>query len=241
MTEPEWLAATDPAPMLEALQATGKASDRKLRLFAAACCRGLWKLCWDKRTRKAIKTSEEYADGLASKKELDAAGHAAWQAACKTPSGKGPQVERLKSWVWQAVRVAVYEDELMRNAVMGAAVAVAEAGQEIDRETHSTTAGLLREIFVNPFRPLPPLAPSVLTWNNATVVHLAEAIYEDRILPAGTFRPDRLAVLADALEEAGCTETSLLGHLRGPGPHVRGCFAVDAILGQAGPWPWERP
>jgi hypothetical protein len=43
----------------------------------------------------------------------------------------------------------------------------------------------------------------------------------------------RLAVLADMLEEAGCCDPQLLAHLRGPGPHVRGCFAVEAVLGKS--------
>jgi hypothetical protein len=61
---------------------------------------------------------------------------------------------------------------------------------------------------------------------------MASAIYEERSLPEETFDPARLAVLADALDEAGCSDAELLGHLRGPGPHVRGCFAVDAVLGK---------
>ena len=54
----------------------------------------------------------------------------------------------------------------------------------------------------------------------------------NRSLPAGTLDPARLAVLADALEDAGCTDAGLLGHLRGPGPHVRGCWAVDLLIGK---------
>jgi hypothetical protein len=64
------------------------------------------------------------------------------------------------------------------------------------------------------------------------VAKLAEAAYEHRSVPDGTLDQDRLAVLADALEEAGCADTDILGHLRGTGPHVRGCHAVDAILGR---------
>jgi hypothetical protein len=65
------------------------------------------------------------------------------------------------------------------------------------------------------------------------VVRLAQAAYDDRHLPAGTLDNGRLAILADALEEAGCTDADVLGHLRGPGPHVRGCWAVDLLLGKA--------
>jgi hypothetical protein len=62
------------------------------------------------------------------------------------------------------------------------------------------------------------------------VVQLARAAYEERILPAGHLDPARLAVLADALEEAGCDNTEMLAHLRSPGPHVRGCYVIDAIM-----------
>jgi hypothetical protein len=71
----------------------------------------------------------------------------------------------------------------------------------------------------------------MLAWNERTVVRLAQSAYEERSLPDGTLDLARLAVLADALEEAGVTDAQLLEHLRGPGLHVRGCFAIDAILG----------
>ena len=86
----------------------------------------------------------------------------------------------------------------------------------------------LRELFGNPFRATnfnPALHP-------ADVVRLAEAAYSDRHLPSGHLDPARLAVLADALEVAGCGDADILGHLRGPGPHVRGCWVVDLILGK---------
>jgi len=93
-------------------------------------------------------------------------------------------------------------------------------------------ASFLRDIFGNPFRPV-TLTPAVLAWNDATVVHLAQAAYEERQMPAGTLDNTRLAVLADALEEAGCTDVDILGHLRGTGPHVRGCWPVDLCLGES--------
>ena len=74
---------------------------------------------------------------------------------------------------------------------------------------------------------------AVLAWNDATVVRLAQAAYEERHLPAGTLDNGRLAVLADALEEAGCTDADLLSHLRGSGPHVRGCWPVDLCMGKS--------
>jgi hypothetical protein len=86
---------------------------------------------------------------------------------------------------------------------------------------------VIAEIFGNPFRPV-ELNP---IWVSSMVVALAQAAYDEPILPAGTLDPDRLAVLADALEDSGCTDPAILHHLRGPGPHVRGCFVIDALLG----------
>src|SRR5262249_45446620 len=77
--------------------------------------------------------------------------------------------------------------------------------------------GLLRCVFGNPFRPLAPFDASLLTWNNGLVAHLAQAAYEERLLPEGTLDNARLAVLADALEEVGAPE-EVLAHLRAPGP-----------------------
>ncbi|HYT90022.1 MAG TPA: hypothetical protein VEL76_15050, partial [Gemmataceae bacterium] len=84
----------------------------------------------------------------------------------------------------------------------------------------------------NPFQPLPTLLPSLLTWHGGLVAHLAQAAYEERSLPQGTLAPAAVAVLADALEERDLAAETLLTHLRGNGPHVRGCHAVDALLGR---------
>jgi hypothetical protein len=78
-----------------------------------------------------------------------------------------------------------------------------------------------------------PLPPAVLAWHDGVVVRLAQAAYEERHLPEGTLDNTRLRILADALEEAGCTDADILGHLRGPGPHVRGCWPVDLCLGKS--------
>jgi hypothetical protein len=87
-------------------------------------------------------------------------------------------------------------------------------------------AALLRCIFGNPFRSQPPLPASVLAWNGDTVRRIAEGIYEERAF-------DRLPILADALLDAGCDDEELLAHCRSAGPHVRGCWAVDLILGKS--------
>jgi hypothetical protein len=72
-----------------------------------------------------------------------------------------------------------------------------------------------------------------LAWNDGTVPRLAQGIYEDRKLPDGTLDNSRLAILADALLDTGCEDEGLMAHLRSPGPHVRGCWAVDAISGKS--------
>jgi hypothetical protein len=89
-------------------------------------------------------------------------------------------------------------------------------------------ASLVRDVFGNPFRP----ATCDPAWRTPDVLDLAQAAYEERHLPAGTLDAARLAVLADALEEAGCSNADILDHLRQPSEHVRGCWAVDALLGK---------
>jgi hypothetical protein len=91
---------------------------------------------------------------------------------------------------------------------------------------------LLRCIVGNPFAPTPAIAPSLLTWSDGLVRKLAWAAFDDRQLPAGTLDNGRLCVLADALEDAGCTEEAVLPHMRSDGPHVRGCWVLDLLLGK---------
>ena len=88
-------------------------------------------------------------------------------------------------------------------------------------EEQPAQADLLRDIFGNPFRPI-EFHPS---WRSETAVTLASAIYEERAF-------DRMSILADALEEAGCDHAEMLTHCRGSGPHVRGCWVVDLVLGK---------
>jgi hypothetical protein len=96
--------------------------------------------------------------------------------------------------------------------------------REAWRQEGSTQIALLRDVVGNPFRPA-TLAPAWLAWKDGVVLEQAQEIYDHR-----TF--DRLPILADALEQAGCDNAKILAHCRGPQPQVRGCWVVDLILGK---------
>jgi hypothetical protein len=219
VTEDEWLKATKPVEMLKAARCRFR--HRKLRLFAVACCRLVWHLLPDERSRRAVDVAERYVDDKAVDDDLRVAAGDAEAARREDYRARG-KVRDCVSWA--AVYVADHRAfHAAENVSWTAAAAVGEAD-------YVTQAALVRDVLGNPFRPVTPLAPAVLTWNGGTVRRLAEAAYAERELPSGHLLPDRLAVLADALEEAGCTDGELLGHLRGPGPQVRGCWALDLLL-----------
>jgi hypothetical protein len=230
MNQAEWLGCTEPGPMLDALR--GKASERKLRLFACACCRRLWNLLHNKYSRKALTVAERYADGEVSAEKLGFAWGDARRAARVTCREDRETAEAAAMW---AVSL-LCEADIGRAVTAVGPAAWCEAYPVEQRRfarTQREQVVLLQDIVGNPFGTLPTLAPSARTWNAGTTVQLATAIYEDCVVPAGTFRPDRVAVLADALEDAGCRDGAILAHLRSPGAHVRGCWAVDLLLGKS--------
>jgi hypothetical protein len=104
----------------------------------------------------------------------------------------------------------------------------------VEADARRGLCALVFDIVGNHFRPLPPLPPAVLTWNDHTVPRLAQAIFNERRLPEGPLDPARLGILADALLDAGCDDEELLEHLRSEGhPHYRGCHALDKILARS--------
>jgi hypothetical protein len=115
------------------------------------------------------------------------------------------------------------------QAGFSAMASAATVGKRADQ--WAWQSAMLRDLFGNPFRPT-TIDPTWRAWHDGIIVKLAEAAYQERTLPSGLFETGRLAVLADALEEAGCADEQILGHLRGPGPHVRGCWVVDLLLGK---------
>lgn len=93
------------------------------------------------------------------------------------------------------------------------------------RPTFPAQAAVLRDVLGNPFRP----AAIDPRWRTSTVVDLARSIDEGLARPAGGYV--EMAILADALMDAGCDDEQIIRHLRGPGPHVKGCWAVDLLAG----------
>lgn len=213
MTESEWLACENPLVMLQFLE--GRASNRKLRLFAVACCRRLWHLLEETPSRQAVLTAERFADGLATPQELEDAQEEAVDAG-RQGDGRGPVACcHLRPDGCYPVEVARY--------VAGEMIDVMDNRQGLsDKECQAqlrAEAAVLKDIFGNPFRP----ASIDTGWLSPNAMALAQAIYDER-----TF--DRLPELADALEAAGCNDADILGHCRQAEPHVRGCWVVDALL-----------
>jgi hypothetical protein len=221
MTETQWLAATEPEGMLWSLR--DRESARKLRLFGVACCRRIWPTLDDPRSRKAVEVAERFADGLVSLKKLETA-HA---AAVEVAAGLDPLGSRWAPSGRHRFHPAVLAANLAQTSVdvpriLRVALDARLAASDGGRKEGQAQADLLREVFGNPFRRV-AVRPAWRRWADGTVPRVAAGLYQE-----GAFH--RLAILADALEDAGCTEARLLAHLRGPGPHVRGCWALDLIL-----------
>jgi hypothetical protein len=231
LTEAEWLNGTEPALMLPALWANTSA--RKGRLFAVACCRHFWTALRDSRSQKAVEIAEQYADQLVGEDERQRAEadvrevQAGIRQAMWSPSvdlEAGSHVGGLDRDLvfaqfaeWAVSRRSF--DPRDANGRIPAGFSQEGEGEDV------FFTPLLREVFGNPFRPasIDPL------WRTPDVIALADSAYQCRRLPIGTLDRAHLGILADALEEAGCTEPAILEHLRGPGRHVRGCWALDLV------------
>jgi hypothetical protein len=230
MTEAEWLACTDPQKMLKFLQ--GNASDRKLRLFAVACVRRFWSHLTDERSRRAVGVAEREADGCGGEKALRLAEQDAKAAIPSLFLGFRPSEQAAAAGARALVNVAAVEAARLacgwaRNISFALAIEE-EPGNwssvkknEVFEDWDADAVALLRCIYGNPFRPV----ALDLGWLTPEVVVLAGVVYNELAF-------DRLPILADALEDAGCTDQDTLGHLRGPGPHVRGCWVIDLLLGK---------
>jgi hypothetical protein len=249
MMEQDWMSCHDPDTMLEYLQ--GKASDRKLRLFAVVCCRHTWSLVEDDRKRmvangrnrgevefarreavlawRAAEVAERYADGLTDLAELRALVAADDEMeGCYADGSESAWT--AKASAYRARCCAKYLSRgkhglaaRLLNPLVGPWFGVSST-LDHDRE-QSAQCHLLRDIFGNPFRSI-TLNPAWLTWHGGLLVSMARQVYDSRDFTD-------MPVLADALEEAGCDNADILNHCRQPGEHVRGCWVVDVLLNQS--------
>ena len=232
MDEATWAAGREPSEMLNFLRTSGRGSDRKLRLVCCAVCRAVEHLLTDERYRRALDVAERYADGLAGIGELCEIHRVVTQASRHTEDYEWSEDKQGMLLAANAVGWATTLREppdppayLAGCAATGAKYAAVTEGLP-EAEVGTTQSALIRDILGPlPFRPV-AVPPSVLAWEDGTVVRLAQAVYSGR-------RFADLPILADVLEEAGCTDRDILSHLRGPGPHVRGCWPVDLILGKS--------
>ncbi len=209
MTEDQWRTSTDPVAMLAYLR--GRVTERKQRLFACACVRRHWEALTDVRSRWAVEVAERYAEGMATEVER----FDAWDDACAVADD---------SRLVQAAVLAIESDDVYAfegivHSVVHLTLSRAQEGAE-----QAAQCALLRCLFgPHPFARPPRVLDAFRAWDDRVVPRLARTLYEEHAF-------DQLGVLADALEEAGCADRDLLEHLRGPGPHARGCFALDSCL-----------
>jgi hypothetical protein len=212
MTEEGWLTGNTLLPLLR--YALGTNQYRRLRLLACACARQCGADLVSDSARLAIDASEQYADRLISRYDLKQSQNRVWALFAEpgwTPEGR----ELIRRAAWAA-------DHRPKTALDHVAFpAPGEGGGEVYQVAIQRCA-LVRDIFGNPFRPV-AFDPA---WRTSTAVGLARQMYDAREFSA-------MPILADALQDAGCESAEVLGHCRGPGPHVRGCWVVDLVLGKA--------
>jgi hypothetical protein len=211
--EAEWQTCDQPTLLLQCFGFFRRPdSARKRRLLACAICRIYWEQIPDARCRRAVEAAERLADGLLGEAERKAALAGAEQVARAAHSRSAfPEAE----WAFRA-GYALREPTVLNSLLYNPRVFVA-AGRR--------GCALVREVFGNPFRPA-AFDPAWRAWNGGDLPRLAQAIHDERAF-------DRLPILADALEDGGCVEESILAHCRQPGEHVPGCWVVDLLLGKS--------
>jgi len=219
--EADWLACSDPARRLEylCLHARG----RQLRLLAVARCRRFGRLIQDARSRYAIEMAERLADGqlTESHRLLAQAGAEAALRELRERDVLSTDKEFIELSAPERAATLILNRDAALAARSGLDVPWCLSDQTLLATRDQDELALMQDIFGNPFRPV-TIKPA---WLTATVVSLAQAIYEERAF-------DRLPILGDALEDAGCTNADILNHCRQPGDHARGCWPVDLLLGK---------
>jgi hypothetical protein len=223
MTEAEWLACSDSVAMLKPCRRIIREQPRKGRLFAVACCHRIWHLLIDRRSREAVKAAAAHADSLPNDDKLAIAAKSAEAAHADAFRRKG-KVGASAEWAaeFSAHSDAWFAASSASNfAYVAAGDPVSEAGPE-----KAAQAELIRCIFGPlPFRTV-DIDRRWLAWNNRAVERLAHNVYGE---------PDfsQLPLLANLLEEAGCSNADILAHCRQSGSHVPGCWVIDLLLGKS--------
>jgi hypothetical protein len=217
MTEQEWLDCDISATMVEFVRA--KTTTRKLQMFAAACFRRLSGLLPDNRQQHAIELPEAMPEEMEVRRGVVRGVRQA------LPSSDG-------SYGAVAIDDPYFVGLMLYRELVSSSTAHhathAPGGLADGAKEQQEQCRLLRDVIGSPFRSLPAINPD---WLIPSVLSLAQAAYEERRFPYRTLDNDRLAVLADALEDAGCDNPDILDHCRQKGDHVRGCWVVDLLLG----------
>lgn len=225
-TETEWLSCTDPGQV----SVIRRGSMRQRRLIGAAIIRrpAVWAML-PEASRHLVCLMDGGYDwgsrwGTHADREMDQAVRAAgraWRDHLETDQAMPAHaaLDLATSHRCSGVSGTCSWGVASASASGSPRRAEAEAAERVEHMV------CVRCVLGNPFR-----RPRAGRWRrDATVLSLARATYDNRSLPAGHLDPVRLAVLADALEDAGCRDEHALGHLRGPGPHWRGCYVLDKI------------
>ena len=207
MNETEWLELNECGGMLYVVMRKSDFSIRKLLLLSLACAIAERYRPVDPRSLRAMEVLDRFLHQLATSEELEKAMRSAWEAEYDN-EGVGFGIACAAS--------AAYAAENLSERATGA-MSHCEA---------SVAGDLLRDIFGNPFRPV-TLDPR---WLTSTVLDLARTIYDEFPQQAGGYV--KMPILADALMDAGCDSEEIIKHCQGPGPHVRGCWVVDLLLGK---------
>jgi hypothetical protein len=242
MNEEQWLRATDVFRRLDHVRTVATA--RQLRLFTCAACRRIWRHLTDARCRTLVEALEEEADYPSEASfgtPFEAYYWAAYEVAHYAAGAVRVEEDPLLAAMYGAlaavhaangVRVVPAVGPLstaaneVHQAFEAAVLRLPRSPEVLRRDEVAGSelmaqSGLLLDILGNSFKPV-VFDP---TWRTTAVVGLATGIYADRAF-------DRVPVLSDALEDAGCTDDDILAHCRGEGPHARGCWVVDAVLGK---------
>ncbi len=231
MDEQTWLESIDSAAMLEFVWHWDQLSERKLWWFRVICCSRILRLANDESAREAVRVAEAIAEREEEETRLEdivhgiaRGGHDATQAAarqaCSALLEWNADLHALRAGLNNAVLSIGYEVGYRGpgDATWGRP---RQEAMQREREVH---AALFREIVGNPFQEI-SIDQEWFSFRNGLVRTMAAMIYSDR-------RFEDMPILADALEDAGCDSADILNHLRGPGTHVRGCWALDLILGK---------